>query len=61
VEGAGVPVDRRAACLDMPDNKELLDPLLDVEVACVIELLLQKKMNPCEEQAFYAALDLAFV
>jgi hypothetical protein len=39
----------------------LLDPLLDVEVACVIEIWLQKKMNPWEEQAFYAALDLAFV
>jgi hypothetical protein len=39
----------------------LLDPLLDVEVAYVIEIWLQKKMNPRGEQAFYAALDLAFV
>jgi hypothetical protein len=38
----------------------LLDPLLDVEVACVIEIWLQKKMNPWGEQAFYAALDLTF-
>jgi hypothetical protein len=39
----------------------LLNPLLNVEVASVIEIWLQKKMNPWEEQAFYAALDLAFV
>jgi hypothetical protein len=32
-----------------------------VEVACVIEIWLQKKMNLWGEQAFYAALDLAFV
>jgi hypothetical protein len=32
-----------------------------VEVACVIEIWLQKKMNPWGEQALYAALDLAFV
>jgi hypothetical protein len=38
-----------------------MDPLLNVEVACVIEIWLQKKMNPWKEQALYAALDLAFV
>jgi hypothetical protein len=32
-----------------------------VEVACVMDIWLQKKMNPWEEQAFYVALDLGFV
>jgi hypothetical protein len=61
VEGAGVPVDRRAACMDMHDSKKSLDPLLDVDVVGFVAIWLYRKLNPCVERALYDALFLAIV
>jgi hypothetical protein len=49
------PEYRRAACMDMHDSRQLLDPLLNVA------MWLYKKLNPYVEQALYDALFLAVV